>query len=100
MADITVTVPDEVFDRVAVAYHATWPDQTETPDAELIRKALTYAVKDTWVAYETAKNQNEAGPLYDEAAQQYNASRQQVDANIQAENQTVFDEAAAAFPGF
>jgi hypothetical protein len=100
MPDITVTIPDDVYSEVAAAYHATWPDQTDTPDDVLIQKALTYGVKDTWFAYLSANINNSSGPRYNQAAQDYNTARQAIDSDIQAQNQAASDRAAVAFPGF
>jgi hypothetical protein len=100
MADITVTIPDEIYAEVAAAYHATWPDQTDTPDDVLIQKALVYSVKDTWFAYTSGGIQNSAGPRYNEAAQEYNTARTAIDSDIQAQLQAAQAHADEVFPGF
>ncbi|MFE4681540.1 hypothetical protein ACFRNJ_11980 [Streptomyces sp. NPDC056721] len=98
--DITVTIPDDVWPDVAAAYHATWPDQTETPDEELVRKALVYSVKDTWFALLSSNITNSAAARYNQAAADYNTARQAIDTDMQVQNQQAQDEADVAFPGF
>jgi hypothetical protein len=99
MADITITVPDEYWLRIAAAFHGTYPD-SQLGDAELVAHAFTAYVRDNWISWEQNVNQNAAAPRYNEAAQDYNAARQQVDADIAAENDQVLADAAVAFPGF
>jgi hypothetical protein len=100
MADITVTIPDEIYSAVATAYHATWPDQTDTPDDVLIQKALTYSVKDAWFAYTSGGIESSAGPRYSAAAQEYNAAQQAISVDIQAQLQAAQANADEVFPGF
>lgn len=99
MADITISIPDEYWPRVAAAFHGTYPD-SQLGDSELLAYAFTAYVKDNWVSWEQNANQNAGAPRYNEAAQAYNTARQQVDADIAAENNQVLADAAVAFPGF
>lgn len=99
MTDIIVSIPDDVWPRVAAAFHATYPNNTETPDADLVLMALRAYTKDVWLGSEQHGNQNSAGPRYDQAAQDYNTARQQIDTDIAAVNAQVQAEADAAFPG-
>jgi hypothetical protein len=44
MADVTVTVPDEYWPRVAASFHACYPNNADTPDMDLVQLAVkTYA---------------------------------------------------------
>jgi hypothetical protein len=99
MADITVTIPDEYWPRVAAAFHATYPDNTETPDVDLIQIALKSLIRDVWVSVEQSANQNAAVPRYNQTVQDYNAARQVVDADVQTENAQVLADSQDAFPG-
>jgi hypothetical protein len=99
MADITISIPDEYWPRVAASFHGIYAD-SQLGDAELLEYAFTAYVKDNWVSWEQNVNQNAGAPRYNDAAQAYNAARQQVDADIAAENDQVFADAAVAFPGF
>jgi hypothetical protein len=99
MADVTVTVPDEYWARVAAAFHACYPNNADTPDMDLVQLAVKTYIRDTWVSTEQATNQNNAGPRYNQAAQDYNTSRQAVDSDIAAENEQVLADSQTAFPG-
>lgn len=99
MTDIIVTVPDDVWPRVAAAFHATYPNNSETPDEELVQMALRAYTKDIWLGTEQAQNQTGGGPRYNQAAQDYNTARQQIDADIAAENAQVQSDCDNAFPG-
>ncbi|RZU35940.1 hypothetical protein EV284_3423 [Streptomyces sp. BK022] len=98
MADITVSIPDDVWPRVAAAFHGTWPD-TQMSDEDIVTMSLKVYVRDTWVSAEQAANQNAAVGRYNQAAQDYNTARQAVDADIAAENEQVLADSQAAFPG-
>jgi hypothetical protein len=99
MPDITVSIPDDVWPRIAAAFHTTYPNNTDTPDADLVQMGFKQYVKDVWVNYEWSTNQNNAAPRYNQVAEDYNTARQAVDADLQAQNSAVNDEASAAFPG-
>jgi hypothetical protein len=99
LTDITVSIPDEYWPRVAAAFHTTYPNNSGTPDVDLVQLAVKSYIRDIWVSNEQAQNQNAAASLYNQAAQDYTNARQQVDAQIQAENEQVLADSQAAFPG-
>jgi hypothetical protein len=99
VTDIIVTIPDDVWPRVAAAFHGTYPNNGDTPDVDLVQLALKSYVRDIWVATEQNLNQNAESPRYNQAAQDYNAARQQIDADIQTENAQVLADSQVAFPG-
>jgi hypothetical protein len=99
LTDITVTVPDDYWARVAAAFHATYPNNAETPDVDLVQLAVKSYIRDIWVSTEQALNQNAAAPRYNQVAEDYNVARQAVDADIQAQNNQVLADSQAAFPG-
>jgi hypothetical protein len=99
MADITVTVPDDYWPRIAAAFHATYPNNADTPDVDLVQLAVKSYIRDIWVSTEQSQNQNAAVSRYNEAAQDYNSARHQIDADIAAENEQVFSDSQVAFPG-
>ncbi|MFJ6508594.1 hypothetical protein [Streptomyces sp. NPDC091879] len=84
---------------MAASFHGIYSD-SQLGDAELLEYAFKAYVKDNWVSWEQNVNQNAGGPRYNEAAQAYNAARQEVDADIAAANEQVLADAAVAFPGF
>ncbi|MFE2101074.1 hypothetical protein [Streptomyces sp. NPDC059468] len=97
--DIVVTVPDEYWPRVATAFHVCYPNNADTPDVDLVQMAATSYIKNTWVSTEQSQNQTAAQSRYSQAAQDYTASRQQIDADVQAENSQVQSDGDTAFPG-
>jgi hypothetical protein len=99
LTDITVTVPDDVWTRVATAFHEVYPNNADTPDLDLVQMAVKSYIRDIWVSNEQATNSNVAAPRYNEAAQDYNAARLAIDADIQAQNNQVLTDSQVAFPG-
>jgi hypothetical protein len=99
MPDITVTVPDDVWPRVAAAFHTCYPNNVDTPDMDLVQLAAKSYIRDIWVSTEQATNSNAGAPRYNQAAEDYNVARQAVDADIQAQNNQVLADSQAAFPG-
>ncbi|MFE9525231.1 hypothetical protein [Streptomyces sp. NPDC006631] len=99
MADITITIPEDYWPRVAAAFHGIYTDST-LGDEELLEYAFTAYVRDNWITWEENLNQNAGAPLYNDAARQYSTVRQQIDAGIQEKNEALLDDAATAFPGF
>jgi hypothetical protein len=99
MADITITIPDEYWPRVATAFHGIYTD-SELGDTELLEYAFKAYVKDNWQGWEQNIVQNAATPLYNQAAQDYNAARHQIDADVAAQNDLVLTDVLTAFPGF
>lgn len=97
MADITITIPDEYWPRIAAAFHGIYSD-SELGDTELLEYAWKAYVRDNWLGWEQNNNQNAAGPLYNQAAQDYNTARQQVDADVAAQNAQILADVNAALP--
>jgi hypothetical protein len=99
MADITISIPDEYWPRVAASFHGIYID-SQLGDYELVEYAFKAYVRDNWLSWEQNVNQNAGSPRYSEAAQDYNAARQVIDADIAAENAQVLADVEVAFPGF
>lgn len=99
MADITITVPDEYWPRIAAAFHGIYSD-SDLGDTELLAYAFTAYVRDNWITWEQYQNQESVTSRYNAAAQEYSTTRQQIDGDLAANNARVTDDAAVAFPGF
>jgi hypothetical protein len=99
MADITITIPDEYWPRVATAFHGIYTD-TELGDTELLAYAFKAYVRDNWIGWEQYQNQEAVNPRYNQASVDYNAARQQIDGDLATNNERVVADAAIAFPGF
>ncbi|MGW0626229.1 hypothetical protein [Streptomyces sp. NPDC002758] len=97
MADITISIPDEYWSRVTTAFHGIYVD-SQLGDTELLEYAFQAYVRDNWLGWEQNNNQNAAGPRYNQAAQDYNTARQQVDADVAAQNAQVLADVNAALP--
>jgi hypothetical protein len=99
MTDITISIPDEFWPRVAASFHGIYVD-SQLGDQELLEYAFKSYVRDNWLSWEQNVNQNAASPLYNQAAQDYNAARHQIDVDVAAQNDQVLADGQVAFPGF
>jgi hypothetical protein len=99
MADITISVPDEYWPRVATAFHGIYSNN-ELSDTELLAYAFTAYVRDNWITWEQYQNQEAVTSRYNQASDDYNTVRQTIDGDLATNNAKVVDDAAIAFPGF
>jgi hypothetical protein len=99
MADITISIPDEYWPRIATAFHGIYSN-SESSDTELLAYAFTAYVRDNWITWEQYQNQEAVTTRYNQASADYNATRQSIDGDLASANAEVVADAAVAFPGF
>lgn len=92
--DLTITIPDNIYPRITAAFHGTYPNNDQTPDADLLQMAWRAYVRDVWLGWEKNAVQNAAAPRYDAAVSNYNAARQQIDNDIAAQDAQIDQDGA------
>lgn len=69
MAQVTITIPDEVVPRVRAALRAAHPEWDALTDAQVFRRVVAEHVRALVVGYEQAQAQEQAQATVDAAAQ-------------------------------